>query len=237
VSTINTTPQPATASPFKWRVWANSARAIKTAGVLALIAAAQWVLLVIVAETWYPNYMIQQNYLSDLGATCHRGLVLSACVIVSPSSLIWDSTLSLMGLLSLVSAVLLYAALKKKGFSILFGLWGLGALIAGAVPETLLSVHEIASLAAFMGGSIAAIVACRFLPSPLKYISVALGLISFASVIVLTFDGPFFRWNGIFGLGVGGIERMVVYPIIIWEIALGAYLMSGALSPSHGEKD
>jgi len=32
-------------------------------------------------------------------------------------------------------------------------------------------------------------------------------------------------------------ERMVVYPIIIWEIALGASLMSGAIFPSHGEKD
>ena len=159
MSTINTTPQPETASPFKRRVWANSTRILKTAGMLALLAAAQWVLLVIVAETQYPNYVIQQHFLSDLGATCQRGLVPIACVIVFPSSLIWDSTLALMGLLSLVSAVLVYAATRKKGFSLLFG------------------------------------------------------------------------------LGVGGIERMVVYPIVIWEIALGAFLMSGALSPSHGEKE
>ena len=236
MSTINTTSQPEAATPIKRRVWANSTRILKTAGVLALVAAAQWVLLVIVAETQYPNYVIQQHFLSDLGATCQRGLVPIACVIVSPSSLIWNSTLALLGLLSLVSAVLLYAALRKKGFSMLFGLWGLGALIAGAVPETLLSVHEIASLVAFVGGSIAAIAAYRFLTSPLKYLSVALGLFSFASLFVLTFDGPFFRWNGIFGLGLGGIERMVVYPIIIWEIALGASLMSGALSPSHEEQ-
>ena len=65
----------------------------------------------------------------------------------------------------------------------------------------------------------------------------ALGLLSFASLLALTFEGPFFRWNGIFGLGLGGIERMVVYPIIIWEIALGAFLMSGAISSSHGEKE
>ncbi len=220
MSTINTTSQPATASPFKRLIRANSTRTLKTAGVLALVATAQWVLLVIVAETRYPNYVIQHNYLSDLGATCHRGMVSTACVIVSPSSLIWDSTLSLMGLLSLVSAILFYVAIRKKGFSMLFGLWGLGALIAGAVPETLLSVHEVASLAAFVGGSLAAIVAYRFLPSPLKYLSVALGLFSFASLLALTFEGPFVRWNGIFGLGLGGIERMVVYPIIIWEIAL-----------------
>jgi len=215
---------------------ANDTRMLKAAGTLAILAAAQWVLLVIVAETQYPNYSIQHNYLSDLGATCHRGLLLTPCVIVSPSSYIWDTTLFLMGLLSLVSAILFYGATRKKGFSILFGIFGLGALIAGAVPETLLSVHELASNASFLGGSTAAIVAFWFLKSPLKYLSVALGLFSFASLIPLTFEGPFFRWNGIFGLGLGGIERMVVYPIVIWEIAFGAYLMSGALSTSRREE-
>ena len=236
MSTINTTSQPETASSFKRLVTTNSMRILKAAGILALVAAAQWVLLVIVAETQYPNYVIQQHFLSDLGATCQRGLVPIACVIVSPASQIWNSTLALMGLLSLVSAVLVYAATRKKAFSIFFGLWGLGAFIAGVVPETLLSVHELASTVAFVGGSLAAIVAYRFLPSPLKYLSVVLGLLSFASLFVLIFEGPFYRWNGIFGLGVGGIERMVVYPIIIWEIALGAFLMSGVLSPSHGEQ-
>ncbi len=118
-----------------------------------------------------------------------------------------------MGLLSLVSALLFYSATRKTGFSILFGIWGLGSLIAGAVPETLLSVHEVGSLAAFMAGSVAAMVAFGFFSAPLKYFSLALGVISFASLIPVTFDGPFYRWNNIFGLGLGGIERMVVYPI------------------------
>ena len=181
---------------------ANVTRMLKTAGALAFVAAAQFVLLIIVAETQYPNYSPQQNYLSDLGATCHRGLSLTPitpCVIVFPSSLIWDTTLSLFGLLSLVSAVLFYGATRKKGFSILFGIFGLGTLIAGAVPETLLSVHEYASLAAFLAGSIAIMVSLRFLQSPLKYLSLALGLFSFASLIALIFEGPLMRLNGIFG--------------------------------------
>ena len=28
------------------------------------------------------------------------------------------------------------------------------------------------------------------------------------------------------GLGVGGMERMVVYPMTVWLIALGGYLMA-----------
>jgi len=213
---------------------ANDTRTLKTAGALAFVAAAQWLLLVIVAEARYPNYTTNQNYLSDLGATCHRGLAVTPCVIVSPPSFYFDSALIALGLLSLVSAVLFFRATKRTGFSTLFGIFGLGSLIAGAVPETLLSVHELGSLAAFIAGSIAAMLAFRFLSSPLRYCSLVLGLLSFVCLIPLTFDGPFYRWNGIFGLGLGGIERMVVYPIMLWEVALGAYLMSGALSTAQG---
>jgi hypothetical protein len=40
---------------------ANVTRMLKAAGTLAILAAAQWVLLVIVAETQYPNYSPQLN--------------------------------------------------------------------------------------------------------------------------------------------------------------------------------
>ena len=207
---------------------ANPVRTLKTAGALAFAGAAQWVLLVIVAETQYPGYNTRQNFLSDLGATCHRGLAAAPCVVISPSSVIWNTTLSVMGLLSLISAVLLYRATRAKALSIFMGIFGLGALIAGLVPETLLPIHELGSLAAFIGGSLAAIVAYRALSAPLKYFSLVLGLFALAGLIPLTFQGPFYRWNEIFGLGPGGIERMVVYPIVIWELAFGVYLMTRA---------
>jgi hypothetical membrane protein len=146
----------------------------------------------------------------------HRGLTVTPCGIVSPSSLHCDSALIRLGLLSLGCTVLFFRATQRTGFSILFGIFGLGSLTAGAVPQTLLSVHVLGSVAAFIGGSIAAMLALRFLSSPLKYCSLAVGLLSFACLISLRFDGPFYRENGIFGLGFGGSERMMVSPIIIW---------------------
>jgi hypothetical membrane protein len=195
------------------------------AGALAFGAAAQWLLLVIVAEAQYPNYTTQRNFLSDLGATCHRGLAAAPCVVVFPAAPIWNATLSLLGLLSLISAVLMVRATRARAMSGFFGAYGLGALIAGVVPETLLAVHELASLAAFIAGGVAAILAFRKFSSPLRQFSLALGVIALLCVIPLTFQGPFYRWNDIFGLGLGGVERMVVYPIIIWQLALGASLM------------
>jgi hypothetical membrane protein len=207
---------------------------LKAAGALAFAGATQWVLLVIVAQSRYPGYNTQQNYLSDLGATCHRGVDLAPCVIIGSAALIWNTTLVLLGLLSLASAVLMFSATGRRAFSILFGIWGLGALIAGLVPETLLSVHELGSLVAFLCGGIAAVLAFWLIPAPLKYFSLVLGVLALVTLIPLTFDGPFYRWNDLFGLGLGGTERMVVYPIIIWELALGAFLMSGAALAHNG---
>jgi hypothetical membrane protein len=35
-----------------------------------------------------------------------------------------------------------------------------------------------------------------------------------------------FIGNIYFGLGVGGMERMIVYPILIWMIGFGSYLVA-----------
>src|SRR5712691_9732747 len=63
---------------------ANDTRMLKAAGTLAILAAAQWVLLVIVAETQYPNYSIQHNYLSDLG----QPVIVGCCSLRASSSLL-----------------------------------------------------------------------------------------------------------------------------------------------------
>ncbi len=197
-------------------------RGLSIAGGAAFLAAAQWILLVIVAETRYPGYSVAANFLSDLGATCHRGLAATPCVIVDTPSLIWNTTLSLLGLLSLVAAVFFYRATRRRAFTISFAIFGTGALVAGVVPETLLSVHETASLLSFLGGGVAAILATRFLKTPINLFSAVLGALALIATFVVAFQGPFFRWNGVFGLGLGGIERMVVYPLVIWEIGFGS---------------
>jgi hypothetical membrane protein len=207
-----------------------TSRSLSIAGAAAMLAAAQWILFVIVAETRYPGYSVQANFLSDLGATCHRGVDASSCIVVAVPSLIWNTTLSLFGILTLVSAVFFFRATRRIAFSISLAVFGAGALIAGVVPETLLSVHETASLISFIGGSVAALLGFRILKAPLNVFSLALGVVALVATFVVTFQGPFIRWNDAFGLGLGGIERMVVYPLMIWEIAFGAAVSVTATS-------
>lgn len=203
-------------------------RYLNIAGALALVAAIQWILGIIVAESTYANYSVSQNFLSDLGATCHSGAGTSSCFIVQPSSMIFNSALFLLGLLSIASAYLIYRALGRRLFPTLFGLFGVGTLLAGVFPETFIIVHELAALLAFVCGGIAVLSSVNLgleMPKFFRYVSVLLGVLALAALIPVVFSGPFMRLNNDFGIGPGGMERMVAYPIVLWDLAFGAYLM------------
>jgi len=95
---------------------ASRKRYLSAAGVLAFVAGVQGILGVMVAEATYPEYSVSQNFLSDLGATCHYGAGTSPCFVVQPASIIFNSVLFLLGSLSLASAYLVYRALERNCF-------------------------------------------------------------------------------------------------------------------------
>lgn len=203
-------------------------RYLDIAGALALVAAIQWILGIIVAESTYANYSVSQNFLSDLGATCHSGAGTSPCFIVQPSSIIFNSALFLLGLLSIASAYMIYRALGRRVFPTLFGLFGVGTLLAGVFSETFIIVHELAALLAFVCGGIAVLCSVNLgleMPRFFRYVSVLLGVLALAALIPVVFSDPFMRLNNDFGIGLGGMERMVAYPIVLWDLTFGAYLM------------
>jgi hypothetical membrane protein len=203
-------------------------RYLNIAGALALVAAIQWILGIIVAESTYANYSVSQNFLSDLGATCHSGAGTSPCFIVQPSSIVFNSALFLLGLLSIAGAYLIYRALGRRLFPTLFGLFGVGTLLTGVFPETFIIVHELAALLAFVCGGIAVLCSVNLgleMPRFFRYVSMLLGVLALAALIPVVFSGPFMRLNNDFGIGPGGMERMVAYPIVLWDLAFGAYLM------------
>lgn len=190
-------------------------RNLKIAGVFAFVGAAQWILFVILAESLYPNYSVSRSFLSDLGASFGY-----------PSAIIWNTTLSLLGLFSLASAYFFRLEVRKRrGFTLFYGLFGFGSLLAGVFPETFLIVHEVGSLIAFISGGIAAILAYRFTRLPVRYVSLTLGILVLAWLFPVLFSGAFSRITGGV-LGAGLIERMLVYPILIWELVFGTYLMT-----------
>src|SRR5512136_2395840 len=110
---------------------------LSMAGLLFAVAALQFLIGVQLAQALYPNYSVTHQYLSDLGATCPEGPGTTPCFVLEPAGFVWGTVLSLMGILSLVSALLICLALRIRLLPVLLGLWGLGTAIAGAFPQSI----------------------------------------------------------------------------------------------------
>jgi len=197
-------------------------------GVAIFVGAVQFGLLLVVSEIVYSAngtntygyihgyaYSVATNYISDLGATCPSS---GACYI-PPSASIFNSSVALLGVLILVGAYFLHKAYKWMPATVLVTLTGIGALGVGLFPETTGVVHLIFSNIAFLSGGLAAIVTYRFQRKPMSYFSVILGVATLVAIIL-------FLSNVNLGLGAGGMERMIVYPVLLWAIGFGGHLMA-----------
>ena len=189
-------------------------------GVAVFVGAVQFGVLLIVSEIVYSAYgtypyNVSANYVSDLGATCPSN---GACYI-PPSALLFDSSIALMGLLILLGAYFLHRAFKWMPATVFIALTGVGALGVGLFPETTGVWHDIFSLVVFLFTGLSAIATYKFQKKPMAYLSVILGVIT---LIALILDVP----NVYLGLGPGGMERMIVYPALLWAIGFGGHLMA-----------
>lgn len=182
----------------------------RVAGILFFIAAAQFVIALIIAEALYPGYSISNNYISDLG--------------VGPSSFIFNSSVFLVGLLLAAGTYMLGDIKELKTSKILLYLTAIGAIGVGIFTEDSPVPHAIASMITFLFGGIAAIMSARTLKRPLSLIGIimgamtlgALGLFAIGPIISGTLGGSARDSFFYLGLGPGGMERMVVYPGLMW---------------------
>jgi hypothetical membrane protein len=175
------------------------------AGSFLLVGSAQNLISIIVAESVYPNYRISLNYVSDLG--------------VGPTAAIFNFSVFLAGLMGIVGTYFIHREFHNRAFTAFIGLCGIGALVVGIFPETTGLPHVIAALTAFLFGGLAAITAYKFEKKPLNYFSVVLGVLSLTAMIL-------FIGNAHLSLGKGGMERMIVYPVLVWEVGFGGHLIN-----------
>jgi hypothetical membrane protein len=185
------------------------------AGTAIFLGAAQFTVCLVLAEIMFPNYNVSTNYISDLGAFCPS---VGPCII-EPSADIFNGSIILLGLLILLGAYYLRRAFRSTPTAIVVALAGVGAMGVGLFPETTGIWHSVFSLIVFLFAGLSAILTFRYQKRPMSYFSVVLGAMTLAA-LVLFIGGEYF------GLGAGGMERMVVYPSLIWSLGFGGHMMS-----------
>ena len=186
------------------------------AGVAIFIGAVQFSIFLILAEIYYPSYNVSMNYVSDLGATCPNS---GACVINQPTSMIFNTSIAILGLLILLGAFFLQRAFHRTPATVMVALSGIGALGVGLFPETTGIVHSIFSLIVFLFAGLAALTTARFQKKPMFYFSIILGIFTLVALLLYVADTYL-------GLGPGGMERMIVYPALLWSIGFGGHMMA-----------
>jgi len=193
----------------------------KVAGVLFFIAVTQFVLCLIIAEATYPGYSVSGNYISDLG--------------VGPSSIIFNSSVFLLGALLLAGTYLQRSNADFKTLNTMLLLMAVGAMGVGVFTKDFTLAHGAVSSSAFFFAGLSAITSFKVLQKPLSLISIAVGAITLTALALfstglitsgsltsnIAYDSIFFL-----GLGPGGMERMIIYPALMWLAAFGGHLIT-----------
>lgn len=181
------------------------------AGLILFAGTTEFAIGLTLAEAVYPGYSVSLNYISDLG--------------VGPAANIYNASVILLGLAILATSWFLLRAFRDRLLVIAVVITGIGAVGVGIFTEAFGGVHSLFSLITFVFAALTAILSFRILRPPFSFVSVLLGLVSLACI-------GLYVSQRYLGLGAGGMERMVVWPVLTWGIGFGGYL----LGMSHGKE-
>jgi hypothetical membrane protein len=203
------------------RIPARSAP-IRTGSVLILAGVLEFCAAMAIAQAGYPGYSDLTNYISDLGNTA-----------TSPWHDVFNGAIILLGVLAFLGIVLGWEGFPRSGartpgLGLLLVASG-AAIFVGIFPENVNgTVHGLASLLVFLPGGLALVILgagfrrrerWEWLAVP----SVVLGLLG---LVALAYYVPTQASNTTWDPGL--VERLIVFPILVWGLLAGAQLFRAA---------
>jgi hypothetical membrane protein len=191
------------------------------AGVIVLLG-------IITAEALYPiAYTTFGNEISDLGGTRPP-----ASLVFQPSATIFNTTMLLAGLLVSLGVVAGHRVHRRWAVTLPTAALGISLMLLAVFPGNTGNPHAITAMVAFFSGGFAAVFSSLVVRSPFRYALMALGVVTLACLASYFALGDA---NPMWALGVGGAERWVAYPEVLWMLGFGGYLAGSAeTSPQSG---
>ena len=194
----------------------------EVAGMIFFVAATQFVIGLSISEALYPGYSVSANYISDLG--------------IGPSAVIFNSSAFLLGLLLLSGIYFLRYASDFRTLNVMLFLMALGAMGIGVFTKNHRTAHGAVATMAFFFAGLSAISSSKLLKkTQLSLISIILGTLTLGALALfsggmitsgsltsdIAYDSNFYL-----GLGPGGMEHMIVYPVGIWLAGFSWHLIT-----------
>ena len=178
------------------------------------------------------TYCLTQNYFSDYGAV-HCG-TFGGRYICSPLHDVFYGAIIAMGLLLILGTLLLPTAFparssRRIGLGLLL-LAGIGAAGVGIFPEDVnLSAHYVSAFLAFVGANLALLVLALVMFRDTRWdgyraYTFLSGVVGFVALGL--FGAKAYTWGGFWtDWGVGGMERVIVAPVLLWAVVVAAHLL------------
>jgi hypothetical membrane protein len=116
----------------------------------------------------------------------------------------------------------LWRLYQHRVLTVVSALFGAGAFLVGIFPGNT-TPHPNVAMIAFVFAPLTAIAVFRVTSAPFRFMSLFAGVLSLAALIVglLGDSSPVAK-----SIGLGGIERWQVFPIILWLAFFGGYLLA-----------
>ena len=189
----------------------------KLAGTFFLVLAAGFMTVIMLAAAMVPGYDFRGAAISDLGT-------------FPETALLFNVSLVLVGVLNLAGGYLFYRSHGKRWLLAVFGLAGLGAIGAGFFPLDTGGLHGLFALLAFLFFNVQALGTATRLDGAMGVLSVLAGGVGLVFVVLMALGDA--GNAAAFGpIGHGGTERMIVYPVMLWLVAFGGYLLAKSEGP------
>ena len=187
-------------------------------GIILFVGSVQWLMMMIILESFQPNYNSSLHYVSSLG--------------VGTTAISYNISIILFGLSVVITSAVLYYSLNTKIFPLLLFITGLLVIGVGLFPENSRPIHGYVTAFTFIFATVSIIISYKALNPPFSYISIVIGLLILALLIL------FFPYVGLpaestktfLGLKKGTIERILIYPLLLWMISLSITLITDAKS-------
>lgn len=205
-------------------------RPLTTVGAVAWMSTIQFFVAQFVVSLFWtePVYSWADRTISELGAI--RCGVADGRYMCSPHHVWMNISFIALGLAMTLGALQLAGEGRHGRFAFgLMAVGGLGAVMVGFVPmDTDYTLHIIGADIAFLFGNIALILFGLTLRDPLWLRVLAL----LAGVVALTGLVLFVTHNQLF-LGLGGMERVAAYPMVLWMFGYGLSRFRSAASSAR----
>lgn len=185
---------------------------VNIAGAFLIVGVVQFVIMLIIAMALF-GFVISSNYISDLGAMCRANF----CIVVQPSSTIFNSSVITLGVFLCIASYFILRGARARVLSTLIAVAGVGAIGVGVFPESAGLIHAVFALITFLFGGLALISSHKILSG---FVRVVVPIMGFVSLVLLIF----FALRIDLGLGVGGVEMLIVFLELLATIIIGSFL-------------